>query len=219
MDTPDRLDLLLEHTAPDAVHIDDALTRDMDTVAALARAQVAAERPPVRRVPRVTAGLGLAVLLCSGAGVAVAAGGFTGFLIALILGAVGYAIGGARDGEFDLSYLQPEFEASYGFVGGISTHADRLNTIRSIHESTGVLIDPHTADGVKVAQQYVEPGIPMLVLETALPAKFSETIEQAIGKPAAPPANLRDLASLEQRVEVMDCDAQLVRRYIEQHAA
>ncbi|MCI2810043.1 threonine synthase [Eoetvoesiella caeni] len=125
----------------------------------------------------------------------------------------------ARDGEFDLSYLQPEFEASYGFVGGVSTHADRLRTIRSVHESTGVLIDPHTADGVKVAQQYVEPGIPMLVLETALPAKFSETIEQAIGKPAEPPANLRDLASLEQRVEVMDCDVELVRRYIEQHAA
>jgi len=76
MDTPDRLDLLLERTAPDAVHIDDALTRDMDAVAALARAQVAAERRPVRRIPRVTAGLGLAVLLCGGAGAAVAAGGF-----------------------------------------------------------------------------------------------------------------------------------------------
>lgn len=76
MDTPDRLDLLLERTAPDAVHIDDALARDMDAVAALARAQVAAERRPVRRIPRVAAGLGLAVLLCGGAGAAVAAGGF-----------------------------------------------------------------------------------------------------------------------------------------------
>ena len=38
-------------------------------------------------------------------GVAAAAGGFTGFLIALILGAAGYLIGGQRDGEFDLSTL------------------------------------------------------------------------------------------------------------------
>lgn len=38
-------------------------------------------------------------------GVAAAAGGFTGLLIALILGAVGYAIGGHRDGEFDLTTL------------------------------------------------------------------------------------------------------------------
>lgn len=125
----------------------------------------------------------------------------------------------AREGEFDLSAMQPRFEAEYGFVGGLSTHADRLQTIRSVYESSGVLIDPHTADGVKVAGQYVEPGIPMLVLETALPAKFSETIEQAIGRPAEPPAHLRSLASLPQRVQVMDCDVQQVRRYIEQHAA
>jgi uncharacterized membrane protein YeaQ/YmgE (transglycosylase-associated protein family) len=40
-------------------------------------------------------------------GVAAAAGGFTGFLIALVLGAVGYVIGGQRDGEFDVvTWLQ-----------------------------------------------------------------------------------------------------------------
>ena len=58
----------------------------------------------------------------------------------------------------------------------------------------------------------------MLVLETALPAKFSETIEEALGRPAVPPGNLADLESLPQRVEVMDCDAAAVRRYLEAHA-
>jgi len=125
----------------------------------------------------------------------------------------------AEKGEFDLSHLKPLFESRYGFVGGQSSHADRLRTIREVYEKTGVLIDPHTADGVKVAAHYVEPGVPMLVLETALPAKFSETILEAIGKPAEPPAHLRDLAQRPQRVEVIDCDAQVVRRYIEQHAA
>ncbi len=124
----------------------------------------------------------------------------------------------ARDGFFDLSALKPQFEAQYGFVSGASSHEDRLATIRSLYDETGVLIDPHTADGVKVAREHVEPGVPMLVLETALPAKFSETIEAALGRPATPPGNLANLESLPQRVEVMDCDAAAVRRYIEAHA-
>ncbi|AKP89169.1 threonine synthase [Achromobacter ruhlandii] len=124
----------------------------------------------------------------------------------------------ARDGFFDLSALKPQFEAQYGFVSGASSHEDRLATIRSLYDETGVLVDPHTADGVKVAREHVEPGVPMLVLETALPAKFSETIEAALGRPATPPGNLANLESLPQRVEVMDCDAAAVRRYIEAHA-
>lgn len=124
----------------------------------------------------------------------------------------------AAKGQFDLSARLPEFESRYGFVAGVSTHADRLQTINRIQQETGVLIDPHTADGVKVAADYVEPGIPMLVLETALPAKFSETIEAATGKPAPVPAHLQGLSSLPQRVEVLDCKVDLVRDYISRHA-
>ena len=50
-----------------------------------------------------------------------------------------------------------------------------------MHEESGDIIDPHTADGVKVTRENVEDGIPMLVLETAEPEKFSETILEAIG--------------------------------------
>lgn len=124
----------------------------------------------------------------------------------------------AADGEFDLSALQPSFESRFGFVSGVSTHADRLRTIKSVQDENGVLIDPHTADGVKVAQAYVEDGIPMLVLETALPAKFSETIQEATGKPAPVPEHLRGLSELPQRVETMDCDKELVAAYIARHA-
>lgn len=124
----------------------------------------------------------------------------------------------ARDGFFDLSALKPQFEERYGFVSGASSHEDRLATIRALYDQTGVLVDPHTADGVKVARDHVEPGVPMLVLETALPAKFSETIEAALGHPATPPGNLANLESLPQRVEIMDCDAAAVRRYIEAYA-
>ena len=124
----------------------------------------------------------------------------------------------ARDGAFDLSDMKDQFESRYGFVSGASSHTDRLATIRSVYDTTGVLVDPHTADGVKGAREFVEPGVPMLVLETALPAKFSETIEEALGRPATPPGNLADLESLPQRVEVMDCSEAAVRRFIETHA-
>ena len=123
-----------------------------------------------------------------------------------------------ENGYFDLSSLKPELEARYGFVSGVSTHANRLATIKALHESTGVLIDPHTADGVQVARDFVEPGIPMLVLETALPAKFSETIQEAIGQPAPAPEHLRDLAALPQKVEIMDCSVEVIRKYIQDHA-
>ena len=125
----------------------------------------------------------------------------------------------ARDGFFDLSAQQVQFAEQYGFESGVSTHADRLATIKSVHEASGRLIDTHTADGVKVARAFVEPGVPMLVLETALAAKFSETIEQAVGQSAPTPAKLAGLESLPQRVTVLPCDAQSVRDYIEAHAA
>lgn len=122
-----------------------------------------------------------------------------------------------RNGSFDLSDLKPLFEENFGFVGGQSSHADRLQTIKTVYEQEGVLIDPHTADAVKVARQYQEEGIPMLVLETALPAKFSETIQEAIGQPAPVPEHLKGLADLPQKVTVMDCNVELVRSYIQEH--
>ena len=120
----------------------------------------------------------------------------------------------AKQGYFDLSDLKPEFESKFGFVAGSSSHADRLNTIKQEYEQNHYLLDPHTADGVKVAREFVEEGIPMLVLETALPAKFTETIQEAIGQAAPVPAHLADLHNLPQRVEVMDCDVEQIRAYM-----
>lgn len=123
----------------------------------------------------------------------------------------------ARTGQFDLSEMKPLFTSRYGFVSGVSSHTDRLETIRSLYRETGVLIDPHTADGVKVAMEYLEEGIPMLVLETALPAKFAETIHEAIGEMPPVPAALQDLGERPQRVERMACDAALVSDYLSRH--
>ena len=125
----------------------------------------------------------------------------------------------ASKGYFDLSGRLGELQTKYGFVAGVSRHDNRLETIRRVFDDTGTLIDPHTADGVKVAQDYLEPGVPMLVLETALPAKFSETIEQALGRPVPMPVGLEDLLERPQKVTVVPCDVASVRAYISEHAA
>ncbi len=124
----------------------------------------------------------------------------------------------SSEGSFDLSMYRDEFERDYGFVAGVSSHDDRLATIRRVFDETGTLIDPHTADGVKVAWEHLESGIPTLVLETALPAKFSETIEQALGRPVPPPPGLEDLELRPQRVVELPCEVASVRDYIKEHA-
>ncbi len=107
--------------------------------------------------------------------------------------------------------------AGFGFQSGKSTHADRLATIRSTWERFGSMIDTHTADGVKVAAERVEPDVPMIVLETALPAKFAETIREALGREAERPAALEDIEGLPKRFSVMKPDTAAVKAFIEKH--
>jgi len=122
-------------------------------------------------------------------------------------------------GEFDLSKspFWPKVRAS-DVRSGSSTHADRLATIRSVHAETGLVIDPHTADGVKVARASRRPGVTMICLETALPAKFSETIVEALGiEPQRPPA-LVGLEDLPQRFVTMPCSVDRLKENIAQQA-
>jgi len=123
-------------------------------------------------------------------------------------------------GEFDLSGT-PYFRnvAETGFVSGRSTHADRVATIRAVHARYGVTVDPHTADGIKVGLEHRDPRVPLVCLETALPAKFAETIREALGREPERPAGFEDLESLPQRYEVIEADAERVKRYIAAQAA
>ena len=102
----------------------------------------------------------------------------------------------------------------YGFVSGSSSHADRLATIRSTHAKYGQMIDTHTADGLKVAQEYREPGVPMIALETALPAKFEDTMVEALGvKPPRPPG-FEGIENLPKRFDVMPAVAGKVKAFL-----
>ena len=121
-------------------------------------------------------------------------------------------------GSFTVSPEEFERIAGYGFVSGSSTHADRIATIRDTWQRFGVMIDTHTADGLKVARAHLEPGVPMLVLETALPAKFAETIVEAIGREPDRPAAMRGIEQLPKRFTVMPMDAQAVKAFIAENA-
>ena len=105
----------------------------------------------------------------------------------------------------------------YGFVSGRSTHEDRVATIRQCHAQYGVIIDTHTADGLKMALDKRQPGVPMLVLETALPAKFAATIEEALGLVPPRPAALDDLESRPKRVTVLPVSVDQVKQFIVDH--
>jgi threonine synthase len=102
----------------------------------------------------------------------------------------------------------------YGVVSGRSSHADRLSAIRKISSQYGVIIDPHTADGINVGLQHRESGVPLICMETALPAKFAETIREALGRDPEVPAGYEGLESRLQRVAVMDPDVEAVKAYI-----
>ena len=125
----------------------------------------------------------------------------------------------ARDGGFQLSAEETARIAGFGFVSGKSTHADRLATIRSTWQDHQDMIDTHTADGLKVAREHRQPGVPMIVLETALPAKFAASIEEALGRAPPRPAALEGIEALPKRFTTLPVDAARVKAYIEQHCA
>jgi threonine synthase len=127
----------------------------------------------------------------------------------------------SRDGFFDLS-ADPAFKEAatrYGFRSGKSTHANRLATIKDTFERHGVMIDTHTADGVKVAHTHLESGVPMIVLETALPIKFAATIVEALGREPVRPPGFEGIEALPKRVTRMAADAQAIKTYITDHCA
>ncbi|AKJ29052.1 threonine synthase [Caldimonas brevitalea] len=122
-----------------------------------------------------------------------------------------------QHGSFQLAPHEFARVAEYGFVSGRSTHADRIATIRTTFEQHGVMIDTHTADGLKVARERRTPGEAMLVLETALPVKFAAAIREALGREPERPSALEGIEQLPKRYTVVPPKAQTVKDYIAAH--
>ena len=121
--------------------------------------------------------------------------------------------------RFDLSG-EPAFKQAaerFGFKSSRSTHADRLATIRDTEKRFATLVDPHTADGLKAAREHLTPGVPMVVLETALPIKFAATLVEALGQEPTRPARFEGIEALPKRVVKLPADVEAVKAYIAQN--
>jgi threonine synthase len=123
----------------------------------------------------------------------------------------------ARTGRFDLSQT-PAFTGlreRFGIVSGTSTHADRVATIARLHAETGITVDPHTADAVKVATELADAATgPILVHETALPVKFAETIREALGDAPQTPTAFAGLEDLPRHIVNVPNDADVLKHVI-----
>jgi len=124
-----------------------------------------------------------------------------------------------QTGQFDLGQdpLFAKAKTQFGFLSGKSTHADRLQTIQTIYADNHIMVDTHTADGLKVAVPLANPGVPMLVLETALPIKFAATLVEALGREPDRPAKFEGIEALPKRVLVMPKSVDAVKAYIAKH--
>ena len=109
--------------------------------------------------------------------------------------------------QFD-QWIAPTFRAAR------ATDHDTLSTIRSVYESTGMLIDPHTAVGVKAARDFAEDGVPMLTLATAHPAKFPDAVERATGERPTLPEHLADLFDRPERTTQLPNDLATVEAFV-----
>ena len=104
--------------------------------------------------------------------------------------------------------------ATFGFASGKSVAVDRLETIRNTYQRFGEVIDPHTADALKVGRDHARAGTPMVVLETALAAKFNSTVREALGRDAPRPARLEGLEDLPRRGTTMPVDVERLKAFI-----
>jgi threonine synthase len=118
-----------------------------------------------------------------------------------------------QGGTFDIHEMMSKVR-SFGFVSGSSNHIARMQTIRTTYAKYGVVIDTHTADGLKVALEHKNKNTPMIVLETALPAKFEDALVEALGEVPPRPESLKGIEDLPQKFTVMDADAANIKAFI-----
>jgi len=90
--------------------------------------------------------------------------------------------------------------------------------IKAVYKLTGRIIDPHTAVGVaaamKMGQKNQKPLSPVVILSTAHPAKFPQAVQEAIGIAPPEPKRLSGLKDLPERLEILDNDPVLIKRFI-----
>ncbi len=117
------------------------------------------------------------------------------------------------EGGFDVS--QGALERLRGTFGsGRASEAETADTIRRTFAESGELLCPHSAVGVKVAQEHSGGAAPMITLATAHPAKFPDAVEAATGLRPPLPNRMADLYDRPERVTEVANDLAALERLI-----
>ncbi|MDC0182792.1 threonine synthase, partial [Nitrosomonadales bacterium] len=117
-------------------------------------------------------------------------------------------------GSFQLDKKNVDLISVFGFISSSSKHDNRIKLIKQFYDEYDVIIDTHTADGVKASLDHLSKDTPMLVLETALPTKFERTVLEAIGKKPPRPESLINLEKIDQIFEIFENETSLVKDFI-----
>ena len=86
------------------------------------------------------------------------------------------------------------------FASGRASEQETAAAIREMKDTTGELLCPHSAVGVKVAEEQPHGATPMVTLATAHPAKFPDAVEAATGVHPPLPNRMADLYDRHERV-------------------
>ncbi len=104
-----------------------------------------------------------------------------------------------------------------GFLAASVGEDEVRRIIRDVYHENGYLVDPHTAVGLAAAKRFLVPGV-LVCAATAHPAKFPESVNQAVGRALARHPTLDALAGLPARKTVIPATVEAVRAYLDQHA-
>ena len=128
-------------------------------------------------------------------------------------GAIAQLMAELKEGGFRLSQGALERLREI-FDSGCASEEETAATIRRTHAATGETLCPHSAVGVKVAEEHLRPGVPMVTLATAHPAKFPDAVEAATGTRPPLPERMADLYDRPERVSEVANDLRAIEDLI-----
>jgi len=106
----------------------------------------------------------------------------------------------------------------YGICSGSATDSDVITTICGVYRKWGVVVDPHTAVGMKVGMEQRDSHfVPLIIAETAQPAKFADTIFSILGFRPPIPERYKGLEDLPEHKIVIEADPEAVKEFIANH--